>query len=79
MARAEAVDVDETAEMIAGAGDAMILLIPRSMWETLLLQGRADGLQPAQVLDRAVREYLEKHGSEEVVRYLRKVHDGRGA
>lgn len=60
-------------EDIARAGDAMLMLIPRAMWETLLIQGRSEGLGPAQVLDRALRRYLEEHGSREAVAYLNRV------
>lgn len=62
---------------VARAGDAMLMLISRAMWETLLIQGRAEGLGPAQVLDRALRRYLEEHGSSEAVAYLHRVAGGR--
>ena len=55
------------------AGDAMVMLIPRSMWTTLVLQGRSENTGPAQVLDKAFRAYLEAHGSEEAVAYLHRI------
>jgi hypothetical protein len=63
-------------EDIDSAGEAMLLLITRSTWETLLRQGAAEGIGPGEVLNKALRSYLEQHGSEEVVRYLNKVAGG---
>lgn len=74
MARAEAVESEEgVPEIVERAGEAMILIIPRAMWETLILQGRAENLPPGRVLDKALREYLERHGCQEVVDYLFRV------
>jgi hypothetical protein len=60
-------------EDIRDAGEAMMLLITRSTWETLLRQGAAEGIAPGEVLSRAIHEYMERHGSPEAVRYLRTV------
>jgi hypothetical protein len=74
MARAEAVEPEEgIPAIVERAGEAMILIIPRAMWETLVLQGQAENLPPGRVLDKALREYLEKHGCQEAVDYLFRV------
>lgn len=74
MAETRAIADDEPwAETIREAGDAMIMLITRSTWETLLLQGAAEGVTPGQVLDKALRAYLEEHGSKKAVEYLHAV------
>jgi hypothetical protein len=78
MAEAQASDVDPIDnETISAAGDAMMMLITRSTWETLLRQGAAEGIGPGQVIDKALRFYLEEHGSAEVVEYLNLVSGGR--
>lgn len=48
----------------------MFLLIPVSFWNTLILQGRIEGRQPGEVLDSALRLYIEKNGSEEIKKML---------
>ncbi len=76
MAKAEAVEQPEHTFVeveLERSGDAMIMLIPRSMWETLLKQGNAEGIGPAQVLDKALWGYLEAKGSPEAVAYLHAV------
>lgn len=73
--RAAANQVSE--DDIRDAGEAMILLITRSTWETLLRQGAAEGIGPGEVLGKALRMYLEQHGSPEAVRYLNAVAGGR--
>lgn len=71
MARAEAIEQEKNfPDIIEQAGNAMLLLITRSTWETLILQGRSEGLSPGQVLDKALRQYLEQHGCQEAVDYL---------
>lgn len=78
MVRAEAVRQEEGLPgAIQRAGDAMILVITRAMWETLLLQGRAENLSPGQILDKALKGYLEKHGCEEAASYICAVAEGR--
>lgn len=72
----KAVAADQPSQVeadIAAAGEAMMLLITRSTWETLLIQGRAEGLGPGEVLSKAIRLYLESHGSPEAVQYLNAV------
>lgn len=76
MARAEAVEEPEkdfVEEELDRAGDAKLMLITTSMWETLRLQGEAEGLGPGQVLDKALRQYLEAHGASQAVAYLHAV------
>lgn len=72
MATPEPVDDDE----IAAAGDAMIMLITRSTWETLCRQGAAEGTTAGIVLQKAIANYLRDHGSEDAMGYLRQVAEG---
>ncbi len=74
--QAQAVD-SEAQEMIREAGDAMMLLITRSTWETLVRQGAAEGKTPGEVLGAALRFYLEEHGAPGVVEYLNTVAGGK--
>lgn len=79
MAKAEAANGGGGApEVIRNAGEVMMLLITASTWETLLRQGAAEGLGPGQVLDKALRFYLEAHGSKEAVEYLHAVAEEKG-
>ena len=81
MARAEAVEEPEDGflkEELDRAGDAQLMLISRAMWETLRLQGEAEGLGPGQVLDKALRRYLEDQGDPRAVAYLHEVARRRG-
>lgn len=81
MAKAQAVEQEPQnliEEAIERAGDIKLMMIPRAMWETLLLQGQTEGLEPGQVLDRALHQYLEAHGSKEAVDYLHAVRERRG-
>lgn len=75
----KAASVIEDESDIARAGDAMLLIIPRAMWETLLIQGRCENTGPAQVLDKALRQYLEANGSPEAVAYIHGVAVVRGS
>lgn len=73
MAKAQAVEQEPQTpieEAIERAGDIKLMMIARGMWETLFLQGQSEGLEPGQVLDKALRQYLEAHGSKEAVDYL---------
>lgn len=76
MARAQPVDEPEPSfleEELDRAGDAQLMLITVAMWETLKLQGESEGLEPGHVLDKALRAYLEAHGSPRAVEYLHAV------
>lgn len=53
-----------------GDHDAMMLLIPGALWKVLVLQGKGEGRSPGDVLNSAIREYLERSGSPEAVEYL---------
>lgn len=74
MLRAQSMTEDNpVAEMIESAGDSLVMIIPRAMWETLVRQGGAEGVAPGVVLDKALRAYLEAHGAPEAVDYLQAV------
>jgi len=79
MARADAITPEdgEVSEIIRRAGDGMVLVITRAMWETLVLQAQSEGLSPGHVLDKALRGYLEEHGCKEAVDYLFMVAGGQ--
>jgi hypothetical protein len=79
MARASAVPTEEggVSEIIRRAGDGMVLVITRAMWETLILQARAENLTPGLILDKALKGYLEEHGCQEAVDYLFLVAEGQ--
>jgi len=47
-----------------------MLLVQECLVETLYLQARAEGRTLGEVLDAAVREYLEKHADQSVIDYL---------
>jgi len=68
--RAHARELSEAESAIEQAGDAMLLLISSLTWETLLRQSAAEGSTPGQVLGKALRLYIETHGSKEAVDYL---------
>lgn len=71
MAKAVAISEDsEISEVLQHAGDGMILLITRALWHTLVLQAQSEGITPGAVLDRAMKEYLERHGCQEAVDFL---------
>ena len=69
MAKAQPVESEASQELVE-ADEAMLLMISGAMWHTLVLQGRAEGMPPGAVLDKAVRAYLEAQGSKEAVEYL---------
>lgn len=56
-----------------GAGDAMLLMIPRVMWEALVIQSRSEGLSVGMTLEKMFRRYMEASGSDEAIRYLHDV------
>jgi hypothetical protein len=79
MAKATAVPQEDegVSEIIRRAGDGMVLVITRAMWETLVLQAQAENLTPGHILDKALRGYLEKDGCKEAVDYLFLVSKGQ--
>jgi hypothetical protein len=70
MAKAVAVYGSPVEEMIQESGEAMLMMVRRSLWETLIRQAESEGVTPGEILDRAMRAYLEQNGSEEAVGYL---------
>lgn len=44
--------------------DAVPLIVPMSMWEILIYQAQVENCAPGEVLDRALRDYLEANGGE---------------
>jgi len=72
VARAQAV-IDPLEEEIAHAGDAMMMLVSRSVWDTLRLQATSEGVEPGAVLSRALSEYITHHGSDEARTFLAKL------
>lgn len=75
MARAEAKETTPTEDAISNAGDAMMLLISRSVWEVLQLQSRGEEATPGAVLSVALSEYVEKHGTAEAKLYMRQLEE----
>ena len=57
------------------AGDAMLLMIPRLMWDVLVIQSRHEGLSAGMTLEKMFRKYLEDQGSQEAIQRL---HDAAG-
>jgi hypothetical protein len=56
--------------------DAVPLIVPMSMWEILIYQAQIEKCAPGEVLDRALRDYLEADGGTRM-KALRE-HMGRG-
>jgi hypothetical protein len=75
MARDITVD-DETIEALQQAGDITMMLVQRVLVETLIRQAREESreigfhVSPGQVLNKALKLYLETHGKPEAVEYL---------
>ena len=69
MARPELVTT-ELEQEITRAGDAVMLLIARSVWEVLQKQAAAEGGEPGAVLSKALAEYVERRGGEDARQYL---------
>lgn len=72
MAKAQSVETPLEREVSRG-GDAMMMLISRSVWDVLGLQAVAEGCEPGDVLSKAVSDYIERHGSDEVREYMVKL------
>lgn len=64
------VKVSETEEILRNARNATMLLVQEALVQTLYLQARAEGRTLGEVLDAAVREYLEEHADQSVIDYL---------
>lgn len=54
----------------AKSSDAMLLMIPSSMWELLVAQAQVEGRRPGDVLDDAVSSYLRERGGASVRRAI---------
>lgn len=50
--------------------EAMILMIPGYLWNTLVRQAKAEGSSAGQVFSKALVNYLKEHGDPGVVDYL---------
>jgi hypothetical protein len=70
VARAEPVLAPDERSMVQEAGEATLLMVNRAMWETLVRQARAEGRHPGEVLNDALRRYLESEGAPEAIEYL---------
>jgi len=70
VAKAEPAYDSEVEQRIAQAGNGMVLFVNQALWETLVLQGESEGCGPGEVLNKAVRAYLEENGCDEAVSYL---------
>lgn len=77
MARAEPVPQDPVEAEIDAAGDVMMLLISRSVWDALAIESRARGSAPGAVLSQAVAKFIEDHGSAEAREYLARLRQQR--
>ena len=79
MARAEPALAPGEGGLVREAGEAMLLMVNRALWETLIRQAKAEGRHPGAILDAALKLYLEEHGSDEAVAYLHKLAGTPGA
>jgi len=71
MARAHATAANDIPPgLLEGADEVMMLLITGVTWQTLVRQGAAEGISPGEVFGKALRLYLEAHGSPGVVEFL---------
>ena len=50
--------------------EAMILMVPGYLWNTLVMQAKAEGSTPGNVFSKALINYLKENGTEDVVSYL---------
>jgi len=70
MARATPIEASEAEAVLRNARNATIMLVQECLVQTLYLQARAEGRAIGEVLDSAVREYLEKNADQSVIDYL---------
>lgn len=52
------------------ASQLTILMVPVALLKTLGIQGEHEDITPGEVLDKAVKAYLETHGCDDAVSYL---------
>lgn len=65
-----------TATVDTESGGVMLLAIDSMLWQVLLSQAQVEKVSPGAVLSKAVGQYLEKHGDEEIVRLFQAVDRG---
>jgi len=51
----------------------MMMLISRSVWDVLGLQAVDEKCEPGDILSRAVSDYIERNGSDQVKEYMAKL------
>lgn len=66
---AEAVRVQQDADPELDR-EAMIMMIPRYLWDVLCMQAKAENTTPAMILDQALQDYLGTKGAKEAVDHL---------
>ena len=70
---------EDTVNSLKQAGDITMMMVQQVLVETLVRQAREESreegthVSPGQVLDKALKFYLETHGKPEAVEYLRAV------
>lgn len=64
---------DPGRELLEGAGDAVMLLVPRALVVVLSHQAEHEGVKLGVVLDRAIRDYLKKNGAPGAIEYLQEL------
>ena len=65
--------------MVESAGEAMLLMVDRALWEMLIRQAKEEGRSPGDVLNSAVTAYMEREGADEAVGYLHSLAGTTGA
>jgi len=58
--------------------DVVPLVIPMSMWDVLVCQSKIEGCAPGEVLDKALRDYLEANDGERLTRLRARMEQERG-
>lgn len=67
---ADAEPLDELEEMLAYAGDGELLFVQRYLIDTLRLQAQHEGCSIGDVLDRALRAYLDANEAPQVMAFM---------
>jgi hypothetical protein len=71
MAKAKA--IHSNTDILEEAGECMMVLLPKGLWNTIIMQGEHEGTSPGLVLAKALKEYLDKNGSEEAKVYINSI------
>lgn len=66
---------DPAKEMVEEAGNAVFLIVPESLVVILSAQAEDEGRRLGEVLDEAVRGYLDEHGSDRVRAFLDQIRE----